>query len=112
MVSEPLNCRIKRYWWYWIAAQVPRIANCKTSISGSNPLVASKVHNALWWAADRQPAFCVCGLFRIAGRAKLKLLHLPTSLTTQMRPPMASTSIRVMYGPSPNPSVLPVPLAW
>jgi hypothetical protein len=42
-----------------------------------------------------------------AGRVKLKVLPLPRSLSTQIRPPWASTSIRAIYSPSPSPSALP-----
>lgn len=40
----------------------------------------------------------------LTGSVKINLLPLPTSLSTQIRPPWASTRPLVIYRPSPNPS--------
>lgn len=46
---------------------------------------------------------------RATGRVKLKLLPLPTSLSTEIRPPWASTNPLVMYNPSPTLPLEPSP---
>jgi len=47
-----------------------------------------------------------------SGRVKVKVLPLPSSLSTQMRPPCASTTLRVMASPSPVPSMSRVALLF